>query len=140
LRNIMPAMVELGSFLHLLPSIVEPDFVRCSSGGRRSRLRSRCDTAIDSLIADARADPAVEERSDVLAVLLKARYDNGEPIPDRHIDDELLTLVAAGHETTAAQLAWTVERMRRHPELMSRLADEVDAGGSELRQATIFEV
>ena len=139
LRNIMPAMVELGSFLHLLPSIVERDFGRWSPGGRKSRLRSRFDTAIDSLIADARADPALEERSDVLAVLLKARYENGEPISDRHIADELLTLVAAGHETTAAQLAWAVERLRRHPELMSRLADEVDAGGSELRQATIFE-
>jgi cytochrome P450 len=49
-------------------------------------------------------------------------------------------VVAAGHETTASQLAWTVERLRRHPELLSRLVDEVDAGGSELRKATIYEV
>ena len=104
------------------------------------RYRRRIDAVIDSLIAKARADPAFEERSDVLALLLQARYENGEPIPDRHIADELLTLVAAGHETTASQLAWTVERLRRHPELLSRLVDEVDAGGSELRQATIFEV
>ena len=102
--------------------------------------RRRIDAVIDSLIAKARADPAFEERSDVLALLLQARYENGEPIPDRHIADELLTVVAAGHETTASQLAWTVERLRRHPQLLSRLVDEVDAGGSELRQATIFEV
>ena len=140
LRSIMPALVTLASFVSQLPSVVGRDFGRWSPGGRLSRLRRRFDTAIDSLIADARADPALEERSDVLAVLLQARYENGEPIPDRHIADELLTLVAAGHETTASQLAWTVERLRRHPELMSRLADEVDAGGSELRQATIFEV
>jgi cytochrome P450 len=140
LRSIMPAMVTLGSHLRLLPSIVGRDYGRWSPGGRLLRLRRRFDTVIDSLIAKARADPAFEERSDVLAVLLQARYENGEPIPDRHIADELLTLVAAGHETTASQLAWTVERLRRHPELMSRLADEVDAGGSELRQATIFEV
>jgi cytochrome P450 len=76
----------------------------------------------------------------VLALLLQARYENGEPIPDRHIADELLTLVAAGHETTASQLAWTMERLRRHPELLARFVDEVDAGGSELRQATIYEV
>ena len=71
---------------------------------------------------------------------MQARYDDGQPIPDRHIADELLTLVAAGHETTASQLAWTVERLRRHPQLLARLTDEVDAGGSELRQATIYEV
>jgi cytochrome P450 len=140
LRSIMPAMVTQGSLLRLLPSTMGRDYGRWSPGGRVLRLRRRFDTAIDSLIADARADPTFAERSDVLAVLLQARYENGEPIPDRHIADELLTLVAAGHETTASQLAWTVERLRRHPELMSRLADEVDAGGSELRQATIFEV
>ncbi|MFG1935073.1 cytochrome P450 [Mycobacterium sp. NPDC048908] len=140
LRSVMPVLVTLGSYLRLMPSIVQRDYGRWSPGGRLLRVRRRFDTVIDSLIAEARADPAFEERSDVLAVLLRARYENGEPIPDRHIADELLTLVAAGHETTASQLAWTVERLRRHPELMSRLADEVDAGGSELRQATIFEV
>ena len=76
----------------------------------------------------------------MLALLLQARYEDGQPISDRHIADELLTLVAAGHETTASQLAWAIERLRRHPQLMSRLAEEVDAGGSELRQATIYEV
>jgi cytochrome P450 len=140
LRSIMPAMVRVGSHLRMLPSVAGRDFGRWSPGGRLLWLRRRFDTVIDSLIAKARADPAFEERSDMLAVLLQARYENGEPIPDRHIADELLTLVVAGHETTASQLAWTVERLRRHPELMSRLADEVDAGGSELRQATIFEV
>ncbi|MBV8350592.1 MAG: cytochrome P450, partial [Mycolicibacterium sp.] len=69
-----------------------------------------------------------------------ARYENGEPLPDRHIADEMLTLLASGHETTASSLAWAVERLRRHPQLLSRLTDEVDAGGSELRQATIWEV
>jgi cytochrome P450 len=100
----------------------------------------RSDAVIESLIADARADPAFEERSDVLALLLQARYENGEPIPDSHIADELRTLVAAGHETTSTTLAWVVERLRRHPRLLSRLTEEVDAGGSELRQATIWEV
>ena len=104
LRSIMPAMVTLGSFLHLLPSIVRRDYGRWSPGGRLSRLRRRFDTAIDSLIAKARADPNFEERTDVLAVLLQARYENGEPISDRHIADELMTLVAAGHETTAVAI------------------------------------
>ena len=80
------------------------DLGRWSPWGRYLRYRRRFDAVIDSLIADARADPAFEERSDVLALLLQARYENGEPIPDRHIADELLTLVAAGHETTAAAI------------------------------------
>jgi cytochrome P450 len=140
LRSLLPAMIPLGGVLHQLPSVVRRDFGRWSPGGRLLRYRRRIDAVIDSLIAKARADPAFEERSDVLALLLQARYENGDPIPDRHIADELLTVVAAGHETTASQLAWTVERLRRHPKLLSRLVDEVDAGGSELRQATIYEV
>jgi cytochrome P450 len=140
LRVALPAAITLGGPLHVLPSIVRRDFGRWSPGGRLLEYRRRIDAVIDSLIADARADPAFEERSDVLSLLLQARYENGDPIPDRHIADELLTVVAAGHETTASQLAWTVERLRRHPEVLSRLVDEVEAGGSELRQATIYEV
>jgi cytochrome P450 len=140
LRQLLPAVIKLGSPLHLLPPIARRDFGRWSPGGRLLDYRRRIDAVIDSLITAARADPAFEERSDVLALLLQARYDNGEPIPDRHIADELLTLVAAGHETTASALAWAVERLRRHPGLLARLTDEVDAGGSELRQATIWEV
>lgn len=102
--------------------------------------RRRIDAVVDSLIADARVDPDITERSDVLAVLLRARYEDGRPMPDRHIADELLTLMAAGHESTSATMAWVIERLRRHPRLLSRLVDEVDAGGSELRLATISEV
>jgi cytochrome P450 len=140
LRQLVPAMVTLGSFLVVMPPIARRDLGPWSPWGRFLKKRRRFDAIIDSLIADARADPAVEERSDVLALLLQARYDDGEPISDRHIADELLTLVASGHETTASSLAWALERVSRHPELLSRLTDEVDAGGSELRQATIWEV
>jgi cytochrome P450 len=72
--------------------------------------------------------------------MLAARYEDGSPISDDHIADELLTLLSAGHETTATTLAWAVERLRRHPRLLTRLTVEVDAGRSELLQATIWEV
>jgi cytochrome P450 len=139
LRSVVPAMVTVGSVLHQLPSVVARDLGRWSPGGYLLQYRRRFDAVIDSLIAKARSDPAFEERSDVLALLLRARYENGEPIPDRHIADELLTLVGAGHETTANQLAWILEQLRRHPQVLERLVDEVDAGGSALRQATIYE-
>jgi cytochrome P450 len=104
------------------------------------KLRRRYDAIIAGLIAEARRDPRLQERSDVLALLLQARYDDGSPIADDHVADELLTLLAAGHETTATTLAWAVERLRRHPRLLARLTEEVDAGDSQLLQATIFEV
>jgi hypothetical protein len=140
LRNMIPTMITLGSLVQRLPPGVKRDYGRWSPGRRLSQYRRRFDAIIDLLLANARADPGLAERSDVLALLLQARYENGEPISDPHIADELLTLVAAGHETTGSQLGWAVERLRRHPQLLARLADEVDAGGSELRQATIFEV
>jgi cytochrome P450 len=139
LRSVVPTIVTLGSFLHQLPSVVQRDFGRWSLGGRLAQYRQRFDVAIDSLIAKARSDPAFDARNDVLAVLLRVRDDNGEPIPDRHIANELLTLVGAGHETTANQLAWILEQLRRHPQILERLAAEGDAGGSALRQATIYE-
>jgi cytochrome P450 len=140
LCELIPPAVEIGSRIGLMPSIVRHDLGRWSPGGRFLQYRRQIDAVMDSLIADARADPASEERSDILALLLRARYENGEPMPDRHIAEELLTLLMAGHESTSTTLAWIVERLRRHPQLLSRLTEEVDAGGSELRQATFLEV
>jgi cytochrome P450 len=140
LRETVPAMVTLGSLLVVCPPIMRKDLGPWSPWGRYMKKRRRFDAVIAALIAEARADPAIEERKDVLALLLQARYDDGQPITDEHITDELLTLLGSGHETTASSLAWALERLSRHPELCKRLADEADAGGSELRQATIWEV
>jgi cytochrome P450 len=140
LRELLPPAVALGSRLAVLPEFARRDLGRWSPWARFLRHRRRYDEIIDGLIAEARSDPAFDERTDVLSMLLQARYDNGEPISDRHVADELLTLLTAGHETTATTLAWTVERLRRYPRLLARLTYEADAGGSELRQATIWEV
>jgi cytochrome P450 len=140
LREMVPSMVTLGSQLAVCPPIVRRDLGAWSPWGRFMRKRRRFDAIIAALIAEARADPAIAAREDVLALLLQARYEDGEPITDQHIADELFTLLGSGHETTAASLAWALERLSRHPELLSRLVEEADAGGSELRQATIWEV
>ncbi|OBF54774.1 cytochrome P450 [Mycobacterium sp. 852002-50816_SCH5313054-b] len=140
LRGLLPPWVALGSRIAVLPSIARRDFGPWSPGGCHRAYRKRYDAIIDSLIRDALTDSAFEQRNDVLSLMLRARYEDGSPIPKQHIADELLTLLAAGYETTATTLAWAVERLRRHPRLLARLAEEVDAGGSELRQATIWEV
>jgi cytochrome P450 len=139
LRTVVPRMVTVGSFLHQLPAVVHRNFGPWSPGGWVSKYRRRFEAVIDTLILQARSDPAFEERTDVLALLLRVRDDHGQPLPDREIAAELLTLVAAGHETTANQMAWILEQLCRHPEVVDRLIDEVDSGGSALRQATIYE-
>jgi cytochrome P450 len=140
LRDLLPTMVLKASRLAVMPPLARRDLGPWSPWGRVEKLRRRYDAIIAGLIAEARRDPRLQERSDVLALLLQARYDDGSPIADDHVADELLTLLAAGHETTATTLAWAVERLRRHPRLLARLTEEVDAGDSQLLQATIFEV
>jgi cytochrome P450 len=139
LRTLLPAMVKLGSRLVALP-IPRTDLGRWSPWGRAHAYRLEYDAIIDRLIAAARQDPRLDERDDVLALMLQSRYDDGSAMSREEISDQLLTLLTAGHETTATTLAWAVERLRRHPAVLRRLADEADAGGSQLREATILEV
>jgi cytochrome P450 len=139
LRRLLPSMVELGSKIAAVP-MGQADLGRWSPGARFRAYRRDYDAVVRSLIARAQADPRLEERGDVLAMLLQSRYEDGEAMTPRDVADELLTLLTAGHETTATTLAWTVERLRRHPTLLRRLVDEADQGGSRLRQATILEV
>ena len=72
--------------------------------------------------------------------MLRSTYEDGSRMSRKDIGDELLTLLAAGHETTAATLGWAFERLSRHPEVLSALATEADTDDNELRQATILEV
>lgn len=139
LRRLLPAAVNLGSRLAYLP-LPRTDLGWWSPWGRLRIYRERCDEIIDRLIVTARQDPDLGKREDVLAMLLQGRYEDGSGLDNGEISGQLLTLLAAGNETTAASLAWAVERLRRHPAVLRRLTDEADAGGSRLREATIFEV
>ena len=139
LRRLIPPWVTLGSRLAALPKPTRT-YGRFSPWGRLAEWRRRYDIVIDKLIAAERADPNFEGRTDVLALMLRSTYDDGSIMSRKDIGDELLTLLAAGHETTAATLGWTFERITRHPELLAALVEEADNGGNELRQATILEV
>jgi cytochrome P450 len=139
LRELLPRMVALGSRLASLP-IPEVDLGWWSPWGRFRAMRRRYDAIVERLIAGAARDPHLDERDDILAMMLQSRYDDGGAMSHSDIADQLLTLLSAGHETTATTLAWTVERLRRHPDVLDELVAEVDAGGGALRQATIIEV
>ncbi len=139
LRQILPPWVTLGSRVAQLPKPPRT-FGRYSPWGRIAQWRRRYDVILDKLIADERADPRFEDRNDVLAVMLRSTYEDGSAMSRKDIGDELLTLLAAGHETTAATLGWAFERLSRHPDVLAELVTEADTEDSELRQATILEV
>jgi cytochrome P450 family 135 len=99
----------------------------------------RVDRLIAAEIAERRQAEDLEAREDVLSMMLQARYEDGSPMSDAEIRDELLTLLVAGHETTATALSWAMERLARHPEKLERLRAEVEAGEEAYLTATIQE-
>jgi cytochrome P450 len=90
--------------------------------------RREADALIYDQIRARREDPHAGDRTDVFSLLLAARDESGEPMSDIELRDELMTLLVAGHETTATALAWTLERITRHPDVLKRLQDEPDDG------------
>jgi cytochrome P450 family 138 len=139
LRELLPRSIKLGSRLAVLP-LPQVDLGRWSPWGRFHAMRRRYDAIVGRLIDKAAREGNLDARDDILALLLQCRYDDGTALGRGEIADQLLTLLAAGHETTATTLAWAVERLRRHPDVLRALVEEVDAGGSELREAAILEV
>ena len=92
---------------------------------RIAAARAEADALIYEQIRARRADPgSTAERADIFSLLLGARDEDGEPLSDEELRDELMTLLVAGHETTATAIAWTLERITRHPEVLARLADD----------------
>ena len=79
------------------------------------------------------------ERDDILSLLLQASHEDGSPMSDIELRDELVTLLVAGHETTATALAWAVERLVHHPDKLERLTEEVQDGGTEYLDAVVTE-
>jgi cytochrome P450 family 135 len=90
-------------------------------------------------VAERRADPELEEREDILSMLVAARFEDGEPMSDAEIRDQLMTLLLAGHETTATALAWTFDLLLRNPDKLARLKAELEAGDEAYLKATITE-
>jgi cytochrome P450 len=106
--------------------LVGPDRLRRIPAFRR-RI-DRVDELIHREIAERQAAGDLEERDDILSMLVAARHEDGSPMSEAEMRDELLTLLVAGHETTATSLSWAVERLVRHPEKLERLREEALAG------------
>jgi len=139
LRRLLPPWVVVGSRVVSLP-MPSRTYGRYTPWGRLASARREYDRIVNKLIDDAKADPNFDDRTDVLTLLMRSTYEDGSGMSRADLGDELLTLLAAGHETTASTLAWAFERLRRHPGVLSAVAEEADTDGNELRQATILEV
>src|SRR5437763_10257852 len=114
---------------------------RYEPNGLTHAVLSILDRRTYALISKRRREAGVADRRDILSMLLQARTEDGEALTDRELRDELLTLVLAGHETTANSLAWTWERLVRNPSAYERLREAVrsDENAEEVIEATITE-
>jgi cytochrome P450 family 135 len=136
LRRLLPGLSSPSPLLLLMQRDLGPR----SPWGRFLRRRDRVDALLYDEIEHRRRDPEREQRRDILTLLLEARDDEGNPLTDRELRDELITILLAGHETTATSIGWAFERLLRHPAVLERLTAEVHAGeDTEYLDAVIKE-
>jgi cytochrome P450 len=119
-------------------SLAERALRRVGPFARFTRTQEEVDELLFELIAERRG-AGDAGGDDVLAMLLEARHEDGAPMSEQEIRDELLTLLVAGHETTATTLAWAFERLSREPRVLARLSEEVEGDDDAYLTATIQE-
>jgi cytochrome P450 len=124
-RATVPQLTEASGVVMWLP-FMRHNFGPWSPWARFQRIRRAVDELVYEEIRLRRADPNMMERDDVLSLLLQARHEDGSPMSDEELRDELITLLTAGHETSATALAWTFERLLRTPAALQRLLGDLD--------------
>ncbi|MHB8233413.1 MAG: cytochrome P450 [Solirubrobacteraceae bacterium] len=140
LRDLMTELLTFGeSPISLIPP-AQRLLAGRGSVGRMERVGARADELIYELIEERRA--LADDGDDVLSMLLGARDEDGEPMSPSELRDELVTALVAGHETTASQLAWALERIAREPAVQRNLHTELDDGSGEdaYLSATVHEI
>lgn len=133
-RGLGPEVVLMSGF----PTLWRRDG-RLNPGRALKRRRDAIHRLLLELIAARRADPGRAQRDDALSLLVDARDESGDGLSDMELRDQLVGLLLAGHDTTAATLAWAVERIARTPHAHARLAREVAEGGTTYLEAAIRE-
>jgi cytochrome P450 len=135
LRGLLDAISDPRRAIFLLA--LGPERIRRFPPFRRAI--ERVDELMIEEIRARRSSADLAEREDILSLLLQARHEDGREMSDRELRDELMTLLVAGHETTATALSWAIELLARHPAELARLEAEVDAGEPEYLDAVIKE-
>ena len=138
LRELLPKLLDFSVFdmwsVWLFPKLIDTPIGRCHPS---QRVRPEVDRLLHEEIAAHRAEP--EDRDDILALLVSARGEDGEPLSDEELLDQIITLLLAGHETTTTGLAWAFERLVRHPAVLERLRRELEADEDEYLDAVVNE-
>jgi cytochrome P450 family 135 len=142
LRSRLSPMLDLGTNQLAMVGIAFP-FMRRTLGkrvwDRFVHLRDEADALIYDEIRRRREDPSTPERDDVLSILLQARDEEGKPMTDGELRDELMTLLVAGHETTATSIAWAFDLLLHNPDKLARLTEELETGDEDYLDAVIKE-
>lgn len=125
--------------LVLFSPSLQKDLGSWSPWGEFLRKRKEIDRLIYAEIKHRRANPD-QERTDILSLLLSARYEDGEPMTDSEIRDQLITLLLTGHETSATAMAWSLYWVHYHPEVREKLIAEIDSLGNSPDLMDIFHL
>jgi cytochrome P450 len=136
LREVLKRLLEVTARPWALLPPLRRDLGPLSPWARFLAARGAVDDALYAEIAHRRQDAGLAERTDIFSLLLQARDEQGDTLSDRELRDELVTLLIAGHETTATGLAWAFERLVRHPHALDRLAND---DGAEYADAVVQE-
>jgi cytochrome P450 len=130
LRRRLAAVIDSNPIFMIAPS-ARADLGPLSPGGRFARRLRAADALLYEEIERRRREAGLEERSDVLSLLLRARDEQGRGMTDGELRDELVTMLGAGHETTATGLAFAFELLLRNPPALARLREELEAGEAD---------
>ena len=132
LREIMPQLLDVGAWESL--AVVNPRLQHRRPWRRLARHIDVADTLLYAEIAERRADPTLATRTDALAMLIRATEGNHAGVrgmSDVELRDQLMTLLVAGHDSTATALSWTLERLTRHPAILAKAITAARTGGPE---------
>jgi cytochrome P450 family 135 len=141
LRDALEALTEYlsSNARAALVALGDPERLRERRFAEFREVLERADEMVFAEVARRRADPGPRPGDDILSMLLDARHEDGSPISDRELRDELMSLLVAGHETTTASLAWALERLARNPPALERASAEAADGGCAYMDAVICE-
>ncbi|BBX04695.1 putative cytochrome P450 135B1 [Mycolicibacterium moriokaense] len=132
LRDVMPRLLRVGPWESL--AIAKPSLLGRRPWRRFKQTMEQADRLLYAEIAERRADPNLAERTDALAMLVQAGG-----MSDKELRDQLITLLVAGHDTTATGLAWSLERLTRHPSILAKAVAAAEAGDDEYLDAIAKE-
>ena len=143
LRKMMPQLLKVGPWSSV--ALANPKLLNRWPWRRLRRRIDAADRLLYAEISDCRADPNLADRTDVLAMLVRAAAEDERTMTDTELRDQLITLVVAGHETTATGSSWALERLTRHPDVLAKAVAAAqasaagDPAGDEYLEAVVKE-